>query len=193
MTNVDQDDGNEDRRTASPAPAPYSPPVEPVPDDLYVEAAPRRRRWWWLAVPAITLFSCLGGALLYAIGGGNAPDQASRAPAEPDAGVVVRTPEPSATGPAFYEVVYLVTSTSPGDKAGVEFTDEDRDIIRKGEVSLPWRHTFRFAGDKPPLVLIAQRKRGGGTGPVTCSITVSGKELTTSVQRGRTAAPQCSA
>jgi hypothetical protein len=89
-------------------------------------------------------------------------------------------------------VVYLVSSSGKGEVASVQFTDQDRDIVSKGEVSLPWRHTFRTVGDKPPLVVVAQRKQGG-TGPVTCSISLGGKVLATAVQRGRYASPQCSA
>jgi hypothetical protein len=40
--------------------------------------------------------------------------------------------------------------------------------------------------------VVAQRKQGG-TGPVTCSISLGGKVLATAVQRGRYASPQCSA
>lgn len=164
-------------------------PVAPVPDDGYVEQAPRRRdrRLVWFAASVLALLACFSGVLLTVVSDG---DRFERAPAVTAVAPVVETDPPSAAAPV--EVVYLVTSSGRGDLARVEYTDQDRDIIRKGEVSLPWRLTFEFVGDKPPLVLLAQRKEGGA-GAMTCSITVGGKELTTAVQRGRYAAPQCSA
>lgn len=179
VTNVDQ--GDDDRPAAPPV---Y--PVLPVPDDVVAEDPPRRPRWW-LVVAAVVLAGCLGSSILgFLLRDGQAVDQAAE-PAIPSPAVTVDpTPE------TVVEVIYLVTSTGEDDVARVEYTDEDRDIIRKGEVSLPWRYTYRVVGDKPPLVVIAQRKRGG-TGPVTCTISLDGKVLTTEVQRGRYASPQCSA
>jgi hypothetical protein len=166
-------------------------PVVPVPDDGYVVQAPPRRdrRLVWFVASGLALLACFSGVLLTVFGDGN-DDRSDRAPAPTAAAPVVDTRPPSAAAPV--EVVYLVTSSGKGDLARVEYTDQDRDIIRKGEVALPWRLTFEFVGDKPPLVLLAQRKEGGA-GAMTCSITVGGKELTTAVQRGRYAAPQCSA
>ncbi|MCM4078529.1 MmpS family transport accessory protein [Paractinoplanes hotanensis] len=192
MTNADQDGGPDDRRSRPPTPAAYAVPgmpVAPVPDDGYVEQAPRRRdrRLVWFAASVLALLACFSGVLLTVVSDG---DRFERAPAVTAVAPVVETDPPSAAAPV--EVVYLVTSSGRGDLARVEYTDQDRDIIRKGEVSLPWRLTFEFVGDKPPLVLLAQRKEGGA-GAMTCSITVGGKELTTAVQRGRYAAPQCSA
>jgi hypothetical protein len=165
-------------------------PAAPVPDDPapYAEVTPPPRpdrRGLWLGAFIVTLLVLLAG-LCGVLFRQTESGSSIAEPAPPP-------PTPSTTSAAPpVEVVYLVTSTGRGDLARVEYTDQDRDIIRKGEVSLPWRLTFEFVGDKPPLVLIAQRKEGG-TGPVTCSITVGGKELTTAVQRGRYAAPQCSA
>ena len=184
--------------------------VDPVPPfhATYVDDAPPRRGWrgWWFAAAAVALLGCLGGILLNPFDDDGAPDQAGPTPrpassspaaasatsAQPGLRVNGQVPKKSEPRPAADEVVYLVTSSGKGDVASVAFTDQDRDIIRKGEVSLPWRHTFRTVGGKPPLVVIAQRKKGG-TGPVTCSISLGGKVLATAVQRGRYASPQCSA
>jgi hypothetical protein len=46
-------------------------------------------------------------------------------------------------------------------------------------------------GDRHPLVLIAQRKKGAA-GQVTCSITFDDKLLSKTTQTGRYAAPECS-
>ncbi|MCO8273296.1 MmpS family transport accessory protein [Actinoplanes sp. TRM 88003] len=152
----------------------------PVPDDIVPPEAPptraRRGLWFVLLIPvlAVVLLACAVGFLFR----------------QSDSGSAAIPPPPPPSSPI--EVVYVVASNNDGDVASVEYTDQDRDIIRKGEVKLPWRITFEYLGDKPPLVLMAQRKQGG-TGAVTCSITVGGKELTTAVQRGRYAAPQCSA
>jgi hypothetical protein len=188
--------------------------VDPAPafDDAYVDDAPprRRRRGWWFAAAAVALLGCLGGILLNPFDG-NAPEQAGPTPQLTSPATVSAQPQPRVNGqassksessksetraavaePAADEVVYLVSSSGKGEVASVQFTDQDRDIVSKGEVSLPWRHTFRTVGDKPPLVVVAQRKQGG-TGPVTCSISLGGKVLATAVQRGRYASPQCSA
>jgi hypothetical protein len=223
VTNVDQDGGNDDRRAMPPvdpwqATAPTS-PIDPVsadartsvdpapPFDRYLDDVPPRRgrRGWWLAAAALALLGCLGGLLLNPFDGDKTPGRAggptprltsaatatATASAPRGSGQVSKT-RPAVAEPAADEVVYLVSSSGKGDVAAVQFTDQDRDIVRRGEVSLPWRLTFRINGDKPPLVVIAQRKRGG-TGPVTCSISLGGKVLATAVQRGRYASPQCSA
>ncbi|WP_127503290.1 hypothetical protein [Actinoplanes solisilvae] len=217
MTKFDQDGGNDDRRATPPAdPWLETAPTSPIGQDgsytvadlqgpVFEDRAPRRRdrRGWWVAVAVLALLGCVGGLLLKPFGDNDPPGRAGPTPQPTDsspapapavapvsasARVAAR---PSASGePAANEVVYLVSSTSKGDKARVSFTDEDRDIIRKGEVSLPWRHTFILTGDKPPLVVISQRK-SGGTGEVTCSISLGGKVLSTAVQRGRYASPQC--
>jgi hypothetical protein len=177
-------------------------------DDAYVDDAPPRRgrHGWWFAAAAVALLGCLGGILLNPFDNDNTLDQAGPTPQPTSSATISAKPETRVNGqvssksethaaaaePAADEVVYLVFSSGKGDVASVEFTDQDRDIIRKGEVSLPWRHTFRTVGDKPPLVVVAQRKQGG-TGPVTCSISLGGKVLATAVQRGRYASPQCSA
>ena len=221
MTNVEQDGGNDDRRAMPPADpwlatAPTSPidhvsadartSVDPAPafNDAYADDAPPRRgrRGWWFVTAAVALLGCLGGILLNPFDDDNAPGQAGPTPRLTSSATVSATPEPhvngqvpktSETNPAVAdEVVYQVSSNGKGDVASVQFTDQDRDIIRKGEVSLPWRYTFRTNGAKPPLVVIAQRKKGG-TGPVTCSISLRGKVLATAIQRGRYASPQCSA
>jgi len=184
--------------------------VDPAPafDDAYLDHTPPRRgrRGWWFAAAAVALLGCLGGILLNPFGDNNAPNQTGPTPQLTPSATISAKPQPRVNGqaprksetqaavaePAADEVVYLVFSSGKGDVASIQFTDQDRDIIRKGEVSLPWRHSFRTIGDKPPLVVIAQRKRGA-TGPVTCSISLGGKILTTAVQRGRYASPQCSA
>jgi hypothetical protein len=143
----------------------------------------------------VALLGCLGAVLLNPFDDDDPTGQAgptTRPLVATTPTAATATSASAVTPPAALEVVYLVASTRKGELASVEYTDQDRDIIRKGEVSLPWRHTFRITGDKPPLVVIAQRT-SGGSGPVTCSISLGGKELTTAVQRGRYAAPQCSA
>jgi hypothetical protein len=88
-------------------------------------------------------------------------------------------------------VVYAVTAGA-GDIGSVQYTDRDGDIVSRGGVDLPWRVTFQVTGAPHPYVLIAQRMQGG-TGAVTCSITVGGKVLSSARQTGRYAAPECSA
>lgn len=177
------------------------------------DAAPRRgRRGWWWALPAVLLLGCLGAARLIPFNpfdGGGTPDAAgptspatgsTTAPAVGGAGkpaeraTTAPAPRQTATAvdpPAGNEVVYEFTAEGGRNVGSVAYTDQDGDIIRHGAVSLPWRVTFQITGKKKPLVLIAQRKKGG-TGPVTCTITLGGKVLSTDTETGRYAAPQCS-
>lgn len=215
------DAGQDDRRNTPPADpwmesAPTS-PIEPRPEprpygetliepqpygDTPVEQPPGRgrRRGWWFALAGLALLGCVGGLLLNPFDDDETPRKAAPTPTVTNEKTSDNNSENSsdkATGSEASprttnadEVVYLITSTGEGDLARVEYLDKNRDIIRTGEVKLPWRHTFRITGDKPPLVLLAQRKQGG-TGEVTCSISLGGKELSSAVQRGRYAAPQC--
>jgi hypothetical protein len=90
-------------------------------------------------------------------------------------------------------VVYEVTASGSDNTGSVSYTDQDGDIIRRNGIKLPWRVAFRLGGQrKPPLVLISQRQGGGDAGPVTCSITLGGKVLSSTTAEGRYAAPQCS-
>ncbi|GID28603.1 hypothetical protein [Paractinoplanes brasiliensis] len=189
-------------------PQPYAEtPTEPPPyAETMIEASPGRdRRRWWFVLAGLALLGCVGGLLLNPFDEDGTPERAAPEPSVTSEATTDSTGGTASTGstgstrketrnavaePAADEVVYLITSTSDGDLARVEYLDENRDIIRTGEVKLPWRHTFRITGDKPPLVLLAQRKQGG-PGEVTCSISLGGKELSSAVQRGRYAAPQC--
>jgi hypothetical protein len=89
-------------------------------------------------------------------------------------------------------VVYEVTASGSRNTGSVSYTDQDGDIIRLNGIALPWRVTFEVTGQKKPLVLISQRKGGGDAGPVTCTITLDGKLLSSTTADGRYAAPQCS-
>ncbi|MEU8614225.1 MmpS family transport accessory protein, partial [Actinoplanes sp. NPDC048791] len=89
-------------------------------------------------------------------------------------------------------VVYEVTASGSRNIGSVDYTDQDGDIIRLSGIALPWRVTFEVTGQKKPLVLISQRKGGGDAGPVTCTITLDGKLLSSTTADGRYAAPQCS-
>jgi hypothetical protein len=85
-----------------------------------------------------------------------------------------------------------VTASGKRNVGSVSYTDQDGEIIRLNGIPLPWRITFAVDGQRKPLVLIAQRKGGGDAGPVTCTITVDGKLLSSTTADGRYAAPQCS-
>ncbi|WP_433382054.1 MmpS family transport accessory protein [Actinoplanes sp. CA-142083] len=157
------------------------PEPSPVPDDLApARVVPRRRGARVIAV-------IVAAAVLLAAGVGAALTS-WRSPAPPPSEVVAVAPERAVTR----TVVYEVSSGGAGDIGSVQYTDQDGDIITRGGVPLPWRTTFTVTGDRGPLVLIAQRKKGGA-GEVTCSITYGEKVLTTVTQTGRYASPQCSA
>jgi MmpS family membrane protein len=191
-------------------------PVDPFSND---DAAPRRgRRGWLVALPAFIAVACVGGTLLSPLNpfGDDDRDTTDRAggpttgptAASTFGGAADRPLEHSTTLPAprrtasypvvvdspagpAGEVVYELTAGGARNVGSVAYTDQDGDIIRDGAVTLPWRVTFRMVGRKKPLVLVAQRKKGG-TGPVTCTITLGGKVLSTDTETGRYAAPQCS-
>jgi hypothetical protein len=101
------------------------------------------------------------------------------------------TPSSAPSEAAGPRVVYEVTASGGGNIGSVEYTDENGDIIRRGGIPLPWRTSFTPVGRTPPLVVHAQRKGGGDSGPVTCTITVDGKLITSVTQRGKYAAPLC--
>jgi hypothetical protein len=165
------------------------PEPSPVPDDLVPAPAPEVARLGGTRVVAVVA----GLSLLLAAGIGAAltswlslaPAPPATAPVAPREQIEVAPPQP-VTRTVVYEV-----SGSAGDVGSVQFTDEDGDIITRSGVPLPWRTTFTMTGDRRPLVLVAQRKKGG-TGEVTCSITYGGKVLTTVTTTGRYAPPQCS-
>nr|AGS49536.1 mobile element protein [uncultured bacterium esnapd8] len=198
---------------------PIGPPVTDAPIGS-VPSRPRRRVL--ALVVLVTILGCLGVAVLDQFGADSGADQATvpGGPQGTGSGPSVagsdsatgatpngRTPADSAaagadeptnglTGDATPSpgllVVYEVAASGSHNVGTVQYTDRDGDIIRRGQVPLPWRLAFRVTGQRAPFVLIAQRKSGGDTGPVTCSITVDGKVLSTTTQTGRFAAPQCS-
>ncbi|GIE34014.1 hypothetical protein Ait01nite_070590 [Actinoplanes italicus] len=88
-------------------------------------------------------------------------------------------------------VVYEVTASGSGNTGSISYTDEDGEIIRRNGIPLPWRTTFPVGTQRHPLVLEAQRKSGGDNGPVTCTITVDGKEVTRTTAAGRYAYALC--
>ncbi|MFI5897110.1 MmpS family transport accessory protein [Actinoplanes sp. NPDC051513] len=166
------------------------PEPSPVPDDPapgLQQPLPGRQRprwgWWLIAAIAVVVVAGIGAGLMSR----PAPDRAADGP-EARREAIGAAPAQIVTT----TVVYEVSSGGAGDVGSIEYTDPDGDIIRRGGVPLPWRTTFTVTGEKPPLVLIAQRKKGGA-GAVTCSITYGEKVLTTVTQTGRYAAPQCSA
>jgi hypothetical protein len=107
--------------------------------------------------------------------------------------VVGPTPEGSSSASTGVSmVIYEVTASGSDNTGSVSYTDQDGDIIRRNGIPLPWRVTFPLKAERHPLVLIAQRKGGGDTGPVTCRITAAGKVLSETTAEGRYAAPQCS-
>jgi len=168
-------------------------PPPPVPDDLPASDLPvphdppvRPRTRWWL--------QGLIAAIVVAVGFGVAlrPSQTHQPAAAPEPTLAAPAPTVSASpAQAARTVVYVVTG-GVGDIGSVQYTDQDGDIIRRGGIDLPWRVTFHVTGDRHAFVLIAQRRQGG-TGPVTCSITVDGKVLSTATYTGRYAAPECAA
>jgi hypothetical protein len=175
------------------------PPDDPVPFDGGVPMRPggarRRRRvpGWVLAIlAAAALFAATTWAGNRVGSGGDgaagpAPSTAATTGSRPGAAA---TPGPSATAGAT-TVVYEVTASGSRNTGSVTYTDRDGEIIRLHGIHLPWRITFP-AGGRKPLVLLAQRKSGGDTGPVTCTITVDGKLLSSTTAHGRYASAQCS-
>ena len=117
------------------------------------------------------------------------PPAATGSPAESQAGAAAPG---SSANPGSPEVVYQVTASGSRNVGSVSYTDQDGDIIRLGGIPLPWRIAFPRGAERKPLVLIAQRKRGGDAGPVTCTITLDGKLLSSTTAEGRYASAQCS-
>jgi hypothetical protein len=112
------------------------------------------------------------------------------APAQGRAEVQAPTTSPSQAAPV-PQVVYEVTASGSGNTGSVSYTDEDGEIIRRNGIPLPWRTTFPAGTQRHPLVLEAQRKGGGDGGPVTCTITMGGKEVARTTAEGRYAYALC--
>jgi hypothetical protein len=103
-----------------------------------------------------------------------------------------RSAAPAAPAAGAPQVVYEVTASGSKNTGSVVYTDQNGDIIRLNGVPLPWRTTFPVGAQRKPLILDTQRKGGGDTGPVTCTITVGGKVLASTTAEGRYAAALCS-
>jgi hypothetical protein len=150
-------------------PSPYTPPATPA-------------RRLSIAVPVVGVLIVAGLLMV---------DRATYpAPLPPPVAVPAPAIPKEPPPPAPARVTYEVTAIGSDNTGSVSFTDQDGDIIRRNGIPLPWRTTFTI-GDRPPLVLHAQRKDGGDNGPVTCTITLDGKVLSSSTEKGRYAAPQC--
>jgi hypothetical protein len=194
---------------------PYTAPLG-VPDD----SPPRRRRakTWLVAVltagvllvaamPAIDRFGSDGDG----DGDALAPDPrtatsatstaTSATSATPTATPTAVRPPARSAGPAAPgtsasaaapKVVYEVTASGSRNTGSVTYTDQDGDFIRLHGIALPWRKTIPVGVQRKPLVLLAQRKGGGDAGPVTCTITVNGKLLSSTTAHGKYASAQCS-
>jgi hypothetical protein len=95
--------------------------------------------------------------------------------------------------PAGPTVVYEVTATGSGALVDITYTDQDGDIIQLGGVALPWRLSLVRVGSRWPTVLSAHPHGFGDTGPLSCSITVNGKVLSTMTTNERPTMAYCSA
>ena len=179
----------------------------------------RRATRWIVAVLAACALFIAGMLAIDQFGDGSGEDNDAQAPT-PSVGATskavtaaptrraISTTAPAGTAPAGEKpivavssgpssaagqvVVYEVTASGSRNIGSVDYTDQDGDIIRLSGIALPWRVTFEVTGQKKPLVLISQRKGGGDAGPVTCTITLDGKLLSSTTADGRYAAPQCS-
>ncbi|MEU8233787.1 MmpS family transport accessory protein [Actinoplanes sp. NPDC048967] len=178
----------------------------------------RRATRWIVAVLAACALFIAGMLAIDQFGGGSGDDNDAQGPSPSvDAGAKAvaaaptrraATTAPAGSAPAGEKpivavsggpsssggqvVVYEVTASGSRNIGSVDYTDQDGDIIRLSGIALPWRVTFEVTGQKKPLVLISQRKGGGDAGPVTCTITLDGKLLSSTTADGRYAAPQCS-
>lgn len=124
-------------------------------------------------------------------GQGDTPTAKITTGRQPDRSAGTAAPGTSANAGA-PEVVYEVTASGSRNTGSVTYTDRDGDIIRLRGIPLPWRITFPVGAQRKPLVLLAQRKGGGDAGPVTCTITVGGKLLSSTTAEGKYASAQCS-
>jgi len=121
---------------------------------------------------------------------GGAPSAGATTSRQPDSSAGAAAPGTSANA-SVPQVVYEVTASGSHNTGSVVYTDQDGTIIRRHGIPLPWRTAFPVDGRRNPLILDAQRKRGGDAGPVTCTITVDGKLISSTTAEGRYAAPEC--
>ncbi len=58
------------------------------------------------------------------------------------------------------EVVYEMAASGSRNTGSVSYTDEDREIIRRNGITLPWRITFPVGAQRKPLVPRRPGRRG---------------------------------
>jgi hypothetical protein len=201
-------------RDFNTAPAESQPPLAPFPS-WYHPRRDRKRRRLIVAVLAACAVFVAGMIALDPFG---SDDDGSKPAAGPEPSTArttaaTTTARPAANRPATSrsaatsastsaaaaappagapQVVYEVTASGSKNTGSVVYTDQSGDFIRLHGIPLPWRTSFPLGGQRKPLILDTQRKGGGDTGPVTCTITVDGKVLASTTAEGRYAAALCS-
>jgi hypothetical protein len=191
-----------------------APPADTAPFAGLEAGPPRRRVYPWIVAVLAACALCVAGLLIidpFGSGDGDGaqgPDPTAvptrtgsgpdRTPTtkittgrQPDGSAGAAAPGTSANAGA-PEVVYEVTASGSRNTGSVTYSDQDGDFIRLHGIPLPWRVSFPVGGQRKPLVLLAQRKGGGDAGPVTCTITVGGKLLSSTTAEGKYASAQCS-
>lgn len=160
---------------------PYPPPA-PSP------APKKRRKWPWIVGGIIVLIIIIsvsskgGSTTSTATGaGGAAPTTQAQASAQP---APSQAPDSASSGAG--NVVYEVTGT--GRANNITYGDVTKGLSQQNGTKLPWTKTAPASDGFAAYGLTAQN---GGSGEISCKITVDGKEVANNTSSGQYAVVSC--
>jgi hypothetical protein len=169
-------------RHGRPGPDPsagYGPPPPSAPK--------KRKKWPWIVGGIVLLIivisvSSKGGSTTTAGGSGtaSATSQAPAAAPAPASGA------PGSTASGASGVVYEVTGT--GRANNITFGDVTKGLSQQNGTKLPWKKTAPTSDGFAAYGLTAQN---GGSGQISCKITVDGKEIANNTSSGQYAVVSC--
>ena len=147
----------------------------------------KRRKWPWIVGGIVLLIIIIavssGGGNSTTAGAGGAAASTSPAPAAAPA-PASGTPDSTASGAS--GVVYEVTGT--GRANNITFGDVTKGLSQQNGTKLPWKKTAPTSDGFAAYGLTAQN---GGSGEISCKITVDGKEVANNTSSGQYAVVSC--
>jgi hypothetical protein len=151
-------------------------------------APKKRRKWPWIVGGIVVLIIIIsvsskgsGNAPTATGAGAAAPTTQAQAPAQPSA-----SPAPDSSSSGASNVVYEVTGT--GKANNITYGDVTKGLSQQNGTKLPWKKTVPSSEGFAAYGLTAQN---GGSGDISCKITVDGKEVASNTSSGQYAVVSC--